>query len=315
MQPRRSLKAGRRISPGWIAALSLALALFALGAAAPARSDTLDRIRDKGKLTLGHRADARPFSYVDEAGKPAGYSVALCQKVVEAVKSELALTQLAVEYVKVEKEDRFDAVEQGKIDLLCGATTATLGRMQKVGFSIPIFPSGIGALLHADSPARLQAVLEGREPPFHPRWRASLSQVLEKRILLAPAGTTAEAWLRERRQTLGVNAEIVTVPGDQDGIARVLERRADVLFGDRAMLLDAAARSPSAGDLVVLERQFTYETIALVFARGDEDLRLLVDRALSRLYRSDEILKLYKSSFGEPDATALAFFRYVALPE
>ena len=141
------------------------------------------------------------------------------------MKSELGLAQLAVEYVKVGNEDRFDAVEEGKIDLLCGAATATLGRMQKVGFSIPIFPSGIGALLHADSPARLQAVLEGREPPFRPAWRASLGQVLEKRILLAAAGTTAEAWLRERRQTLGVNAEIVTVPGDQEGIARVLERR------------------------------------------------------------------------------------------
>ena len=44
-----------------------------------------------GKLTLGYRADARPFSYRDEAGKPAGYSVALCQKIAEQVKTELGL--------------------------------------------------------------------------------------------------------------------------------------------------------------------------------------------------------------------------------
>jgi len=88
-----------------------------------------------------------------------------------------------------------------------------------------------------------------------------------------------------------------------------------VLFGDRAILLDAATRGPSADDLIVLEREFTYEPLALAFARGDEDFRLLVDRTLSRLYRSGEIGDIYKSFFGEPDADVLAFFRFVALPE
>jgi len=88
-----------------------------------------------------------------------------------------------------------------------------------------------------------------------------------------------------------------------------------VLFGDRAILLDAAARSSSAHDLVVLTRQFTYEPLALASARGDDDFRLLVDRTLSRLYRSGEIAGIYTSFFGEPDANALAFFGFVALPE
>ena len=137
----------------------------------------------------------------------------------------------------------------------CGSRDSATSKVDpsaSVSFSIPIFPSGIGALLRRDAPERLKAALEGREPPYRPRWRASLGQVLEKRVLSAEAGTTAASWLAERREALQVNAQIVTVASYSEGVDRVLGRRSDALFGDRAILLDAAARSPSAGDLVVL---------------------------------------------------------------
>ena len=74
-----------------------------------------------GNLTLGYRADARPFSYGDEAGTADGYAVALCNEVAERVKSELGLSTLTVEWVPVTVEDQFQAVKENKVDLLCGA--------------------------------------------------------------------------------------------------------------------------------------------------------------------------------------------------
>jgi ABC-type amino acid transport substrate-binding protein len=65
----------------------------------------------------------------------------------------------------------------------------------------------------------------------------------------------------------------------------------------------------------VLSRQYTYEPIALAFARGDDDFRLLVDRTLSKLYRSGRIFNTYTQYFGEPDDTTQSFFRFVALPD
>lgn len=315
MQRKRLLTLAKRDrTMRWVSGAQVALSLVLLGAAAPAQAGTLERIRDAGKLKLGYRADARPFSY-DESGKAAGYSVVLCQKVADAVKAETGLAQLAVDYVKVGSDDRFTALEDGSIDVLCGAATATLERRRKVAFSIPIFPSGIGALLRKDAPERLKAGLEGREPPYRPLWRASLAQILEKRVLSTLAGTTTESWLAKKREEFNVKAEIVTVQSYREGVDRVSGGRSDVLFGDRAILLDVAAQSSSAGDLVVLDRQFTYEPIALAFARGDEEFRLLVDGTLSRLYRSGEIGGIYTRFFGKPDANALAFFRFVALPE
>ena len=53
---------------------------------------TLDKVtRQPASSRIGYRADARPFSYHRRGGKPAGFSVALCQKVADAVKAELKL--------------------------------------------------------------------------------------------------------------------------------------------------------------------------------------------------------------------------------
>ena len=89
----------------------------------------------------------------------------------------------------------------------------------------------------------------------------------------------------------------------------MLNRSSDVLFGERSILLDAKKRNPAGGDLIVLDRLFTYEPLALALARGSEDLRLLVDKSLSSLSRSGETQNLYKRFFGEPDENALTFFR------
>jgi polar amino acid transport system substrate-binding protein len=67
--------------------------------------------------------------------------------------------------------------------------------------------------------------------------------------------------------------------------------------------------------LVVLDRLFTSEPLALTLARDDEDFRLVVDRALSRLFRSSEFHDVYMKWFGEPDESALTFFQQTALPE
>jgi polar amino acid transport system substrate-binding protein len=292
----------------------LSLVAFLLLCAAPAWAGTLETVRASGKLRLGHRSDARPFSYVDEAGKPAGYSVALCEKIAEAVKAENG-GKLEIEWVKADTEDRFEAIESGKIDLLCGAATLTLERRKNVDFSIPIFASGISALLRADSPERLRAALENRPEPYQPRWRANMAQVLERRVFSAEKGTTAAAWLVKRRADLEVNAQIVDVATYKEGVARVLSGDSDAFFGDRAILLELAARTPNPDKLVVLDRQYTYEPIALVTQRGDDDFRLLVDRTLSGLYRSGQIWEVYGRYFGKADDATQTFFRLATQPE
>lgn len=310
----------------WARMAGLALAVLAIAAPAFAQkpkaakpaavpTTTLERIRQSATIRLGYRTDARPFAFRDESGKASGYSVALCTDVADAVKAELGLASLNIEWVPVTLEDRFHAVQEGRIDLLCGADAKTLARMKEVAFSTSTFPGGIGALVRTDAPTRLKDILSGRKPAAQPNWRASSIQVLQTQVFSVINGTSAETWVNDKKQEFHLSSKVEPVDTYDAGVQRVLDRKSNVFFGDRAILLDAATRNPSAGKLMVLDRLFTYEPAALVFARNNDDLRLVVDRTLSGLYASGRIEAIYAASFGKLEAPTLAYFKWNTVPE
>jgi len=291
----------------------VAMFLASVGAS-PADAAALARVKDTSRIALGYRVDARPFSYRDEAGAPAGFAVALCTQVANAVKAELGLASLAVEWVPVTLDDQFQALQQGRVDLLCDGNGETLARRKDVAFSQPIFPGGVGALLRTDASYRLREVLaRGRQAgPF---WRASPAQILEQQAFSVVNGSTAARWLPSRANELQIAAKIAPVDSYDAGVKRVVDRGTNVLFGERAMLIEAAKRSPSARDLEVLDRLFTFEPVALAMARNDDDFRLLVDRALSKTFASAAFSELYAKSFGAPAEATREFYRWNTLPE
>ena len=310
MQITRSLRLDRYrlgiVILAW--ALFAPASLLAADKAAPP-AETLARVRQTGTLKLGYYADAGPFSYKDETGKPAGYAISLCQQIANDLKAEMGITHLDVKFVLVTGADRFEAVKQGEVDLLCGPSVETFARRKQVSFSMPIFPAGVAALIRKDAPAQVREVLSGHEPPYRPLWRASMGLALQHRTFSAVSNTTTLSWLTSKRDEFKIDAKIVPVESHDQGVQRVLNRTTDVLFGERSILLDAKKRNPAGEDLAILDRLFTYEPLSFALARGNEDLRLLVDQSLSRQSRSGETQNLYRRFFGELDDNALTFFR------
>jgi ABC-type amino acid transport substrate-binding protein len=292
------------------AALCCALVSAAAVSSALA-AGTLDRIRDSGRIGIGYVANSQPYSYTDPSGKVTGYAIAICRKVADSLKADLKLSALNAEFVPVSMEDRFSAVEQGKIDLLCGAAP-TLGRRAQVDFSIPIGFTGTGVVIRSDAPVRLVQVLTGRVSA-QINWRGA--QAPERRGLAVVAGTTIERALADvlAQQRIAVN--VVSVKDTAEGLKAVADRRVDGFFDSRAALLEGVDQSPSRADLVVLDRLFRRDLIALSLRRGDDDFRLAVDRALSQLFRSDDLAVIYRTHLKEPDSETLEFFKLVALPE
>lgn len=287
---------------------------FAQKAPAAPASTTLNRIKQTSKIRLGYQPDARPFSFRDGSGQPTGYSVALCLKVVDAVKAELGMPNLNVEWTATSAEDRFSAIADTKVDLFCGADTETLARRQTVGFSLAVFPGGIGALVRTDAPTRLTEILN-QKPPSSPAWRASAGQLLTTQTFAVIKGTTAESWLGGKLNEFKLTSKVAPVSNYDAGIKAVLERKANVFFADRAVLLDLIAHNPSGKQLTVLDRTFTYEPFALPLPRGDDVFRNLVDRTLSRLYPTPEFSALYVDWFGKPSPDVVTFYRWNTRPE
>lgn len=289
--------------------------LMLLAASAASAAGALERIKASGKLTLGYGADARPFSYKDESGKAAGYAIELCSKIAEGVKADLGLPALAVDFVPVPRDEGLQAVTQGKVDILCEPTVPTLTTRKQVSYSMPIFGSGIGAVVRKDAPQRLKDILSGRTPPASPTWRANADQLLRQNTISVVSGTRDERQVAERLKELDLIPKLVPVNDYASALERVDDGRSNVVFGNRAILLDAVKRSSFAGDLQVMDRFFTHEMLAFAVPRDDENLRLVVDAGLSRLYRSNEFRGLYEKWFGRMDERTLFLFRLNALPE
>ncbi|ASV99428.1 putrescine-ornithine antiporter [Paraburkholderia aromaticivorans] len=279
---------------------------------APAGS--LARIKQSGKIVLGYVSDAQPFAYRDDAGHAAGYTVALCQKIADHVKDALGLSALTVQWVPVPVNDRFRAVQEGRIDLLCGEADTLTGR-KEISFSIPVYPGGVGAILRTDAPTGLREILNGSQLPNRPFWRASPAQVLSQQTIAVVAGSPTERWVAGKLDSFDITATVTPVAGVEAGVQQVLARKANVFFAERALLLAQAKSSPSATELSVLTRRFTYLPVAIGMPRGDDDLRLLVDRTLSQTFASADFRAMYATWFGQPDEDALRFFRLSALPE
>jgi polar amino acid transport system substrate-binding protein/glutamate/aspartate transport system substrate-binding protein len=278
-----------------------ALSLAAAGAAVAlgsAEAGTLDRVRQDKTFRIAFRDDAPPFSFNDSIGEPAGFMVDLCRSVAKNIGAQLNIPDLKVSYVRVTAANRFDAIENGKADLLCEPTSATLARREHVDFSIPTFIDGASLLVAGDGPSEFGA-LSGKK-------------------IGVLAGTTTEQSLRDTLASAGIAAEVTPAKTHEDGLAMLDKGEIVAYFGDRAILSYLASKSSDASKLRLANNYFSLEPYALALPRGDEDFRLEVDRALSHIYRSGEIATVFAHTFGDqmqPSDMLKTLYLVSALPD
>jgi ABC-type amino acid transport substrate-binding protein len=274
------------------------LALAAIAAAGGASAAMLDRIAHGKTIRIAYRPDAPPFSYRDKDGAPAGFIVDLCRAVARHVGEQLNLPALAIAYVPVTASDRFSAIESGKADLLCEATTETLARRQDVDFSIPTFVDGAGLLIRSDGPRSLKA--------------------LARRKIGVLAGTTTEEELHNTLKDAGITADVIPAKTHAEGLAMLDDGKISAYFADRSILVFLVQQSKAPDKLRLAENYLTIEPYALALPHGDEAFRLAVDRALSHIYRDGEIVAIFAKNFGgnvKPSGIVETLYAITALPD
>ena len=286
------------------------IAVFAVLSVSLASAATLDQIKETGHIKLGYIPDAPPFTRRAEGGAVEGYSAALCQAIAEQVKTQLALSELTVDWVPVTIDSGLSQVQPGNIDILCTPISATLTRRRDASFSIPVYPGGVRAVVRADAPPALREAL-AEKPSVKPVWRGSpAATLLGKSTFAVVSGTTSESMLKSRLNTFQIDAKVVSVPDYRTALQQLREGKVQVVFGDRAILL-GAMDGASPEDFAILDRLMTHEPYALALPRNDDDFRLLVDRSLSQLYVTNGFRTLYTQSFGEFGENTLMFFRWM----
>ena len=279
--------------------LVLAVLLLGTPALAAELDGTLKKIKATNTITLGYRDDARPFAFVGDDGKPAGYSVDLCTRIAASVAKELALPNLQVKWVKVTLANRIQSVANGTVDLECGATTASLSRQEQVDFSLMTFIDG-GSLLVTDASGI-----------------SGISTLGGKRVAVVP-GTTTEKALATALSKRGVSATIVPVKNHAEGVAALDNRTADAYASDRVILIGMGRTAKNPEKLSLVDEFFSYEPHGFMLKRGDAAFRLSVNRALAAMYRSGEVGPIFEKSFGSMTTAApiiLNMYLMNGLPE
>src|SRR4029077_4473971 len=127
---------------------------------------------------------------------------------------------------------------QGKVDLECSTTTASLSRQERVDFSLMTFVDGAGLL------TTLAANLRGP------------SDLAGKRIAVIP-GTTTEKALVEYLKTEFISVQTVRVKDHAEGLAPLEQGAADAFASDRGILIGLAFTSKDPTRFVLPELTFS----------------------------------------------------------
>jgi glutamate/aspartate transport system substrate-binding protein len=263
----------------FLLAVGLIAPLLAFPAArAQELTGTLKKIKDSKTMTLGYRESSIPFSYVNKVGEPIGYSIDLCNAVVDEVSKELEGVEIAVKYKKVTAETRIPAVQSGEVDLECGSTTANFERKKEVAFSPIFFVAGTKLLVPRSS--GISSYLDLRD-----------------KAVVVTAGTTNEAAVRaiSDKQHLGIKFLVGT--DHTESFAMLKEGKADAFATDDVLLYGLVATARSGDQYQVVGEYLSYDPYGLMYRKDDRDFAAIVDRTFSRLAQSRELVQLYNKWF------------------
>jgi ABC-type amino acid transport substrate-binding protein len=269
------------------------------GVAGIAEAGTLEKIKDSGQIILGYRGNTPPFSYLD-GDKAEGFSIDLCRVIARSVQEQLKLEKLEIRYVPVSSENRLEAVESGRIDIECGATTRTLSRQKQVEFTHLTFVTGGTLLTTIDSGVTSLFDLQGKS-------------------VAVTSGTTTAAALSQYLTKEMIAATVRKVPTHAEGMRLLNEGKVAAYAADQVVLAAQALREVDGDRYAMIEGTFSYEPYALVVRRGDADFLLAANTALSRLFSSGEIMTLYQRWFSDlsptPHPVLVALYKLQAIPE
>ena len=246
-----------------------------------AQEGTLKKIKDSGSITIGHRDASVPLSYYDDKQRPVGYALDLCHRIVDAVKRELKMQTLEVKYQLVTSANRIPLMANGTVDLECGSTTNNLERQKQVAFTITHFVTANRFVSKRSSKINKLADLKGK-------------------TVVSTAGTTNIKQITEinNQQNLGMN--IISANGHPEAFQMVETGRAVAFVMDDILLYSLVAQSRSPKDYVISKEALSVEPYGIMLRKDDKEFKRVADAALSRVYKSGEINKIYDKWFQKP---------------
>jgi glutamate/aspartate transport system substrate-binding protein len=263
--------------------LSLVAALLLAGTAlAQPPVSTLDRIRQTGVLRIGYDGHEPPFDYIDPDGKVMGYSIELCNRLAEALRAQLSLPKIDIQYDQVSYHDRIDDINSGAIDIECGTSTITPQRLGSVAFAPSHFITASRyAALAADS---LRSIED-----------------LHGKSVAVVRGTSNVSDIARLNRQRRLNLSILVVSSSQSAFDMLAQGKVSAFPMDEVLLrtmIDASGQP----DRYTISRDSLAPPLhyGFMIRRDDPEFAHAVDAALRRIYAGPDMQSIYDRWFNAP---------------
>jgi len=269
-------------------AIILLIVFFASPLSAKELTGTLQQIKETGQIRIGFRASEPPMSFLEKNGKPDGYSIELGHFVVGEVEKRVG-SKIKVQYVPVTAENRFKALVDNKIDILCGATTKTLSRSEIVDFTQLTFVTGASLMTLQNNENRDASGFDGKK-------------------IGVVKGTTTADFLKNLLHETSTKAEIVLFNSAEEGVDALKKKKIDAYAADQIVLIGIASKAQNRMNFAIDPNVFSFEPFAFAVRQNDAAFRLVADRAISHLCRSKKIFEIYDKWVGAFTGQRLPIF-------
>ncbi|MCJ2091005.1 amino acid ABC transporter substrate-binding protein [Methylobacterium sp. J-072] len=260
--------------------ISWAVALGFAATAAAADSPTLAKIKRTGTVTLGYREASIPFSYLDASQKPIGFSLDLCSQIVDKIKADLKLDKLDVKLQPVDSSNRIPLIQNGTIDMECGATSSSPARLKQVSFTVATFVSSARWLTKVSSDIHDVKGLNGK-------------------TVVVTQGSNATGFAFDIKNK-GGSFNIIQGKDHGESMLTLQSGRAAAFMEDDILLASLRARTPDPAAYAFLPETYALVPYGLMMQREDTELKALMDGVLKGMMASGAFTKLYAKWFESP---------------
>ena len=258
-----------------ISLLTVVVAALLPALARGQEADTaLARIQQNKVVTIGFRESAAPFAYLDESRRASGYSIDVCNRIVQEIGRKLNIPHIETRYVPVTPQTRIPLIANGTVDIECGTTVNSLGRQEQVDFSYAV------------------ALAEGRLLVKKTSGIQDLSDLNGKIVALA-AGTTAERYVRAALDRNKINVRVLQVRDNAEGLLAVNSQRVDAFVNDAVLLGGVLRTAQSKDDFAIVGKPLSFEQVVFMVGKNNSGLLAIINGTIARLLASGELQKLY----------------------
>jgi len=238
----------------------------------------LKRIQERGVINMGHRESSVPFSFLNKEGKPEGYSIDLCYKIIDKIKEVTGKKDLKINYVPVTSQTRIALMANGTIDIECGSTTNNLTRQKQVDYLPITFITGAKLVSKKGSGITKIEDLDGK-------------------VMGLPLGSNTEKIIRGIAKKKGLKMKYVMTKDHPQAWLTLESGRIDAYAADGVLLYGLISKAKKPDEFQVTEKFLSYDPYGIMVPHDDSTYRRLGTVVLADLMRSGEILKIYDKWF------------------